>query len=69
MRKVNSISTSSDSNFTEGTSGLKIRQRAILLESVLTLVTEKELTTLGFSGVESTDDGITGDWITINFVK
>ena len=67
MRKVNSISTSSD--FTESTSGLKIRQRAILIESVLTLVTEKELTTLGFSGVESTDDGVTGDWITINFVK
>ncbi len=32
-------------------------------------VVDKELTPLGFDGIESTDGGITGDWIELLEIK
>lgn len=40
-----------------------LRFRAIIRDSKFSI--DKELTATGFSGDESTDDGVTGDWINI----
>ena len=33
------------------------------------LVTDKELTEVGFDGAESVDDGVTGDWINVKTIE
>jgi hypothetical protein len=33
-----------------------------------TLCTDKELTATGFAGTESTDGGVTGDWVNLEVI-
>lgn len=57
--------------FLDPTTGRFVRMgtRVLSGDTTPSLVVDRELNATGFTGAESTDDGVTGDWINVTYFK